>query len=95
MASYAGNAPINKVASGKGRRLKDHRRSFRFRNGVTASSRQARTLARLKGYVTNLAACLDGTPITADFTIGSYHRLFEIEQAPHEVKQRHSQQVTS
>jgi hypothetical protein len=31
-----------------------------------------------KGYVTNLAACPDGIPVTADFVIGSYHRLFEI-----------------
>jgi hypothetical protein len=40
---------------------------------------KARDLAGLKGYVTNLAACPDGTPVTADFVIGSYHRLFEIE----------------
>jgi hypothetical protein len=39
---------------------------------------KARTLAGIKGYVTNLAACLDGTPVTADFVIGSYDRLFEI-----------------
>jgi hypothetical protein len=42
---------------------------------------KARTLAGLKGYVTNLAACPDGTPVTADFVIGSYHRLFEIEKS--------------
>ena len=35
--------------------------------------------AALKGYVTNLRACPDGTPVTADFVIGAYHRLFEIE----------------
>ena len=40
---------------------------------------KARTLAGLKGYVTNLAACPDGTPVTPEFVIGSYHRLFEIE----------------
>ena len=40
---------------------------------------KARTLAGIKGYVTNLAACPDGTPVTAEFVIGSYHRLFEIE----------------
>jgi hypothetical protein len=28
---------------------------------------QARDLAGVKGYVTNLAACPDGTPVTADF----------------------------
>jgi hypothetical protein len=42
---------------------------------------KARTLAGLKGYITNLAACPDGTPVTADFVIGSYHRLFEIEKS--------------
>jgi hypothetical protein len=42
---------------------------------------KARTLAGIKGYVTNLAACPDGTPVTADFVIGSYHRLFEIEKS--------------
>ena len=35
----------------------------------------------IKGYVTNLTACPDGTPVTADFVIGSYHRLFEIEKS--------------
>ena len=34
---------------------------------------KARALAGLKGYVTNLAACPDGTPVTANFVIGSYH----------------------
>ena len=33
---------------------------------------KARALAGLKGYITNLAACPDGTPVTADFVIGSY-----------------------
>jgi hypothetical protein len=42
---------------------------------------KARDLAGLKGYRTNLAACPDGTPVTADFVIGSYHRLFEIEKS--------------
>jgi Transposase DDE domain len=40
---------------------------------------KARDLAGLKGYVTNLAACPDGTPVTADFVIGSYHELWNIE----------------
>jgi hypothetical protein len=40
---------------------------------------KARALAGLKGYVTNLAACPDGTPITAKFVIDAYHRLFQIE----------------
>src|SRR5207344_1652101 len=42
---------------------------------------KARALAGLKGYVTNLAACPDGTPVTAEFVIGAYHRLFEIEKS--------------
>jgi hypothetical protein len=42
---------------------------------------KARGLAGIKGYVTNLAACPDGTPVTADFVIGAYHRLFEIERS--------------
>jgi hypothetical protein len=41
----------------------------------------ARTLAGIKGYMTNLAATPDGEPVTADFVIGSYHRLFEIEKS--------------
>jgi hypothetical protein len=40
---------------------------------------KARDLAGLKGYITNLQACPDGTPVTAEFVIGAYHRLFEIE----------------
>jgi Transposase DDE domain len=42
---------------------------------------KARALAGIKGYITNLAACPDGTPITAEFVIGAYHRLFEIEKS--------------
>jgi DDE family transposase len=42
---------------------------------------KARDLAGLKGYITNLAACPDGTPVTAEFVISSYHRLFEIEKS--------------
>jgi hypothetical protein len=42
---------------------------------------KARAVAGLKGYVTNLAACPDGTPITAEFVIDAYHRLFRIEQS--------------
>jgi hypothetical protein len=40
---------------------------------------KARTLAGLKGYVTSLAACPDGTLVTAEFVIGSYHDLRNIE----------------
>jgi transposase len=42
---------------------------------------KARALAGLKGYVTNLQACPDGTPVTPEFVIGSYHRLFQIEKS--------------
>ena len=42
---------------------------------------KARALAGIKGYVTNLAACPDGTPITADFVIDAYHQLFQIEKS--------------
>jgi hypothetical protein len=41
----------------------------------------ARALAGLKGYATNLQACPDGTPVTAEFVIGAYHRLYLIEKA--------------
>jgi hypothetical protein len=40
---------------------------------------RATGLAGLKGHVTNLAACPDGTPVTPEFVIGSYRRLFEID----------------
>jgi hypothetical protein len=42
---------------------------------------KARDLAGLKGYVTNLAACPDGTAVTADFATGSYHELWNIEKS--------------
>lgn len=42
---------------------------------------RARALAGIKGYVTNLQACPDGTPVTADFVIGSYHALWNIEKS--------------
>jgi hypothetical protein len=42
---------------------------------------KARALAGLKGYVTNLETCPDGTPVTAEFVIGAYHQLFEIEKS--------------
>jgi len=41
----------------------------------------AGSLAGLKGYVTNLQACPDGTSVTVDFVIGAYHRLFQIEKS--------------
>jgi hypothetical protein len=42
---------------------------------------KARAVAGLKGYVTNLGACPDGTPITAEFVIDAYHRLIEVEKS--------------
>ncbi len=42
---------------------------------------KARALAGLKGYITNLAVCPGGTPVTAEFVTGSYRRLFEIEKS--------------
>jgi transposase len=42
---------------------------------------KARSLAGLKGYVTNLRACPDGTPVTPEFVIGAYHQLFQIEKS--------------
>ena len=29
--------------------------------------------------ITNLRSCADGTPVSADFVIGAYHQLFQIE----------------
>jgi Transposase DDE domain len=42
---------------------------------------KAKALAGWKGYLTNLQACPDGTPVTADFVIDAYHRLFQIEKS--------------
>ena len=53
---------------------------------------KARTLAGIKGYKTNLAATPDGEPVTADFVIGSYHELWNIEKSfrmsKHDLKAR-------
>jgi Transposase DDE domain len=42
---------------------------------------KARALAGLKGYVTNLQACPDGAPVTAEFVISAYRRLLGIEKS--------------
>ena len=42
---------------------------------------KARALTGIKGYVTNLRACPDGTPVTPEFVIGAYHQLYEIERS--------------
>jgi hypothetical protein len=46
---------------------------------VNRAQSQGQGLAGIKGYITNLAACPDGTPVTAEFVNGAYHRLFQIE----------------
>jgi len=60
-------------------------RFIRLSGGTRAVNREledkARELAGLKGYVTNLRACPDGTPVTAEFVIGAYHQLFQIEKS--------------
>jgi transposase len=60
-------------------------RFIRIDGGATTVNREleakARDLAGIKGYVTNLQACPDGTPVTAEFVIGAYHQLFQIEKA--------------
>jgi Transposase DDE domain len=71
--AVAGNAPVKR------------NRFIQLSGGTRSVNREleekARTLAGIKGYVTNLAACPDGTPVTAGFVIGAYHRLFEIEMS--------------
>jgi hypothetical protein len=60
-------------------------RFVQLRGGTRSINRaleaKARELAGLKGYVTNLTTCPDGTPITADFAIGAYHQLWHIEKS--------------
>jgi hypothetical protein len=51
-----------------------HHAERRYQDGQPGSGGQARALAGLKGYVTNLDA-------TAQFVIDSYHRLFQIEKS--------------
>jgi hypothetical protein len=71
--AVAGNAPVKR------------NRFIQLSGGTRSVNREleakARALAGLKGYVTNLAACPDGTPVTAEFVIGAYHQLFEIEKS--------------
>jgi hypothetical protein len=42
---------------------------------------KARNLAGIKGYITNLRACPDGAPVTAEFIISAYHHLWQIERS--------------
>jgi hypothetical protein len=60
-------------------------RFVRLSGGIRTVNREleekARALAGLKGYVTNLRASPDGTPVTPGFVIGAYHQLFQIERS--------------
>jgi Transposase DDE domain len=71
--AVAGNAPVKR------------NRFIQLSGGTRSVNRdleaKARGLAGLKGYVTNLRACPDGTPVTAEFVIGAYHQLFQIEKS--------------
>jgi Transposase DDE domain len=71
--AVAGNAPVKR------------NRFIRLTGGTRAVNREleakARALAGLKGYVTNLRTCPDGTPVTPEFVISSYHQLFQIERS--------------
>jgi hypothetical protein len=71
--AIAGRAPIKR------------NRFIQLSDGTHRVNRQLETKARaqagIKGYITNLAACPDGTPVTAEFVIAAYHRLFEIEKS--------------
>jgi hypothetical protein len=71
--AVAGKAPVKR------------NRFIQLSGGTRSVNREledkARALAGIKGYVTNLAACPDGTPVTAEFVIGAYHQLFEIEKS--------------
>jgi transposase len=71
--AVAGQAPVKR------------NRFIRLSGGTRTVNRdleaKARALAGLKGYVTNLRACPDGTPVTPEFVIGSYHQLFQVERS--------------
>jgi len=71
--AVAGQAPVKR------------NRFIQLSGGTRAVNREleakARALAGIKGYATNLRACPDGTPVTAEFVIGSYHQLFQIEKS--------------
>jgi hypothetical protein len=71
--AIAGHAPVKR------------NRFIQLHGGTRTINRQleakARSLAGLKGYITNLAACPDGTPVTAEFVISAYHQLFQVEKA--------------
>lgn len=72
-----------KAVAGKGQIKRN--RFVRIKGGTRSINRdleaKARSLAGLKGYITNLAACPDGTPVTGEFVISAYHQLFQVEKA--------------
>jgi Transposase DDE domain len=71
--AIAGQAPVKR------------NRFIRLSGGSRSVNREleekARALAGVKGYITNLRACPDGTPVTPEFVIGAYHQLFQIEKS--------------
>jgi hypothetical protein len=71
--AVAGNAPVKR------------NRFIQLSGGTRSVNRElegkARALAGIKGYITNLRACPDGTPVTPEFVISAYHQLFQIEKS--------------
>jgi hypothetical protein len=71
--AVAGQAPVKR------------NRFIQLSGGTKSVNREletkARALAGIKGYITNLRACPDGTPVTAEFVIGSCRQLFQIERS--------------
>ena len=75
---------VNKAEQAVAGKVPVKRNRFIQLSGGTRSvnrelEQKARALAGLKGYITNLRACPDGTPVTAEFVIGAYHQLYQIE----------------
>lgn len=69
---------------GRRRRARHPPRSRLHRSGGTKArdlEAQARALAGLKAYMTNLTVCPDGSPVSAQFVIGAGHRLLHIEKS--------------
>jgi hypothetical protein len=71
--AVAGNTPVKR------------NRFIQLSGGTRSVNRElegkARALAGIKGYITNLRACPDGTPVTPEFVISAYHQLFQIEKS--------------
>jgi hypothetical protein len=71
--AVAGQAPVKR------------NRFIQLTGGTRSVNREleekARALAGIKGYITNLRSCPDGTPVTAEFVIAAYHQLFQIEKS--------------